>query len=109
MALPCVLGSDWTIARPYVNKRYSWVSEGWSFTVRDVGCSWLYRVHARTPDGATLTYHRDVHTNPSGDGHDGLSPLFGAAHRLVAGRSRSSDVWKSDELASIYLEDTHEA
>lgn len=103
MALPCVHGSDWTVTRPAAHKRYEWSDGGWSFTVRDVGCSWLYRVHARTPDGDLLTLSRDVHTNPTGDGHDGLSPLFGAAHRLAAGKSRTSDAWKADSFAHLYV------
>ena len=103
MALPCVHGSDWTVTRPAAHKRYEWSDGGWSFTVRDVGCSWLYRVHARTPEGDLLTLSRDVHTNPTGDGHDGLSPLFGAAHRLAAGKSRTSDAWKTDSFAHLYV------
>ena len=82
---PEVNGSNWTVDRPYTNKRYSFTSGDFVFVIRDVGAAWLWRLHAKNiVTGEVLTFDRDI--SPGQDGLDGLQSLFGAATRKVLGR-----------------------
>ena len=90
---PCIDGTNWTVDRPYKNKRYSWDSPEYTFVIRDVGSPSLWRLHARNKKtGEEHVYGRDDHGNNQ-DGIDGQRTLYGAAFRLAAGRVRDSEVW----------------
>ena len=99
---PEVDGSNWTVDRPFTNKRYSFDSGSFVFVIRDVGGPFLWRLHARSKaTGEILTFGRDDHGNNQ-DGLDGLQTLFGAATRMVLGRVRDSDEWKSAPHPHLY-------
>ena len=100
--LPCIDGTNWTVDRPYANTRYSWSSEEWTVVIRDVGCAFLWRLHARNKTtGEELVYGRDDHGNNQ-DGLDGQRTLFAAAFRLLAGRARDSEVWTPVRTPSLH-------
>jgi hypothetical protein len=101
---PHIDGNNWTVDQPYTHKRYTWENDELLFVIRDVGCSFLWRLHVRVKTtGDIKTYGRDDNGN-SQDGIDGLRTLFAAAFRLVAGRQRSPafDPWKTEEFPSLF-------
>jgi len=99
---PEVDGSNWTVDRPYTNKRYNFTSGDFVFVIRDVGAAWLWRLHAKNiATGEVLTFGRDI--SPGQDGLDGLQSLFGAATRKVLGRGVGhQDVWNTEAYPALH-------
>lgn len=97
---PDVNGSNWNVDQPYTNKRYSFDAGEWVYVIRDVGCSWLWRLHARNKaTGEVITFNRDV--QPGQDGLDGLQALYGATVRRELGRMRPTDEWQMEAFPSL--------
>ena len=96
-------GQNWTVDQPYKNKRYTFETDERVFVIRDVGCSFLWRLHAKNKaTGEVVTYGRDDNGNNQ-DGLDGLRTLFAAAFRLAKGRTREPafDPWKTEAFPAL--------